>query len=206
MMTGIGIPSNHSKMPLPISTSFALRVCSSYFLPAISRTASFACPTPLWTRPSAWSACPSASVCVSPRARPAFSLILPVVFFIPPTKRSLSISNSSTWIVEVGTQQFLRWFRRSGGSAENKNAPESRGRFAVEERCRSGGLLGHQLLPWSASHLSRLLGRDLNFARFCLLGHFAGQIDVQHSVHDGRADDLDMVGETKAPLESAPSN
>ena len=30
-----------------------------------------------------------------------------------------------------------------------------------------------------------------------------GQIDVQHAVDDGRAGDLDMVGEAEMPLESA---
>ena len=82
-----------------------------------------------------------------------------------------------------------------------QNAPGNRGRFSSEQ-LTSGGWLGSLLL---LDH-PRLAGTDLDLAWLSLLGHLVHKIDMQHAVHQGGADDLDMVGEAKAPLERAPGD
>src|ERR1700731_948667 len=70
----------------------------------ISRTASLALPAPLRTWPSAFSILPSASRSRSRVIWPAFSLIVPVAFFRPPSIRCLSIVVLQTFVC-VQTQQ-----------------------------------------------------------------------------------------------------
>ena len=82
-----------------------------------------------------------------------------------------------------------------------QNAPGNRGRLS-SERLADSDWLGSLLL---LDHLPRACA-DLDLARLGLLGHLVNKIDMQHAVGEGGADDLDMVGEAKAPLERAPRN
>src|SRR5271155_4964154 len=83
---------------------------------------------------------------------------------------------------------------------DKKNAPGSRGRSLTLQPLaggRSGGLLLDQ---------PGLAAADLDLARLHRLRHLVDKVDMQHAVVEAGADDLDMVGEAEAALESPPGD